>query len=379
MKTTAEGFEKTAEVSEKTAEVSEKTAKVSEKTAEGFEKTAEVSEKTAEVSEKTAKVSEKTAEGFEKTAEVFFATNRGWDGFCFSGECECEGEGRFGTASEGALHMMEKQEFFSRVDRYEKVVFFSHGFNNAFDSAVRNFAEYSKMLNLEHTAFVLLSWPSLGHLKFNHPISIFFRSDSPYIRDQENARDSGAFFGAIMSEMTRDKKKKQEVIAIAHSMGAQMMWSAFQEKKNKPKVDRIIFVAADLNFEFVEFEIQKHFGSGVIITHYFCPKDIALKFAELIGKKKCIGLGPISGIVNIEISKKIAKKNGGARHSYAMHELVIDSVSRQCLAKNGVPDLHNLVAQEIAANGWRLECAHFAHSSSDNSSSSSSEEEKQQA
>ncbi len=306
--------------------------------------------------------------------EVFFATNRAWDGFAFGSGPECEsggGEGHFGRGREGRVQLMERSTFFDILGGFKKLVFFSHGFNNAFDSAIRNFVVYSKLLNLSETAFILLSWPSKGHLEKNHPIATFFLSDSPYVCDQHNARQSGRFFADVIStaaaiepqekkeiEIGVAKEKGVRVTVIAHSMGAQMVWSAFQflDTTQKPRVSRVILVAADLHLRDVEEHIGDHFGAGVSVIHYFCTKDIALKFAAIIGKSKCIGAQSIGGVVNIEIPKKVAKKNGAAMHSYAMHELVIDDVSRQCVAKN-CPDFHNLIVKDNVADGWLLKCA----------------------
>ncbi len=166
---------------------------------------------------------------------------------------------------------------------------FVHGFNVAFDDAVRRTAQMSYDLAFEGPA-VTFSWPSQGSLA---PLD--------YTKDQRNADLSAQ---ALQDFLVRLKGTSPQLTVhlVAHSMGNRVLARALERlapdtrSPAKPPLQEVAMMAPDIDAELFKQAAGKIAASAQHVTLYASSADLALKAAQKVAGYPRAGEGG-SGVV----------------------------------------------------------------------------------
>lgn len=166
---------------------------------------------------------------------------------------------------------------------------FVHGFNVAFDDAVRRTAQMAYDLAFEGPA-VTFSWPSQGSVA---PLD--------YTKDQRNADLSAQ---ALQDFLVRLKATSPQLTVhlVAHSMGNRVLARALERlgadvrPPAKPPLQEVAMMAPDIDAELFRQAAGKIAASAQHVTLYASSADLALKAAQKVAGYPRAGEGG-SGLV----------------------------------------------------------------------------------
>lgn len=166
---------------------------------------------------------------------------------------------------------------------------FVHGFNVAFDDAVRRTAQMSYDLAFEGPA-VTFSWPSQGSLA---PLD--------YTKDQRNADLSAQPLLDFLVKL-KGTSPQLTVHLVAHSMGNRVLARALERlvadtrSPAKPPLQEVAMMAPDIDAELFRQAAGKIAASAQHVTLYASSADLALKAAQKVAGYPRAGEGG-SGLV----------------------------------------------------------------------------------
>ena len=177
----------------------------------------------------------------------------------------------------------------------ESALVFVHGYNVAFEDALKRGAQLVRDLNYDSAAFVF-SWPSLGLM-------------SAYHLDRRVAHDSAAAFADFLEEVEQ-ASGAAKIHIIAHSMGNRValggLPAAMSRKSSRLReiIGELVLAAPAVPVrEFTEWlgELQGHGLQRV--TLYASADDRALK-AGFLAERLTVLAGYVAWVwVNIRFSK----------------------------------------------------------------------------
>jgi esterase/lipase superfamily enzyme len=166
---------------------------------------------------------------------------------------------------------------------------FVHGFNVAFDDAVRRTAQMAYDLAFEGPA-ITFSWPSQGSLA---PLD--------YTKDQRNADLSAQALQDFLARL-KGTSSQLTVHLVAHSMGNRVIARALERlgadvrPSGKPLLQEVAMMAPDIDAELFRQAAGKIAASAQHVTLYASSADLALKAAQKVAGYPRAGEGG-SGIV----------------------------------------------------------------------------------
>lgn len=150
-----------------------------------------------------------------------------------------------------------------RSDERDALVFV-HGYNVAFDDAVRRTAQLAYDLRFKGPA-IAFSWPSQGTLV-------------GYNNDARNVELSADALRAVLTDLSK-KADVQRIHVIAHSMGNRALVGALSKIGNDVPIRQIALIAPDIDAELFR-RLANQFPSTVgPITLYASSRDSALAAA----------------------------------------------------------------------------------------------------
>jgi esterase/lipase superfamily enzyme len=198
------------------------------------------------------------------------------------------------------------------TSRRKEVLLFVHGFNVAFDDAMRRTAQVAYDLAFDGPA-VTFSWPSQG-------------SASPlaYTRDQRNADLSASSLKKVLELLT--SAGDVTVHVIAHSMGNRVLAGALQQLAPAPAarlpggLREIAFVAPDVDAELFKRIVKQVAGKAARMTLYASSRDGALAVAQRVAGYQRAGQAGAEILVVPEVqtidASEVDTSLLGLNHSY---------------------------------------------------------------
>lgn len=185
-----------------------------------------------------------------------------------------------------ALEAMEPDRFFAAVgekagdDAEKQALLFIHGYNVAFDDAVRRTAQIAFDLDFPGTP-ITFSWPSQAALE-------------GYTIDQDNAIWSVPHLTRFLVDL-QEKTDIENLHIIAHSMGTRVLTEALANARDEGfdlKLNNVILAAPDIDADVFRDQILPKIG-GIArkLTMYSSTGDAALKVSQKIHGNDRLGLG----------------------------------------------------------------------------------------
>jgi esterase/lipase superfamily enzyme len=159
-----------------------------------------------------------------------------------------------------------------------KVLVFVHGFNTAFDEAVRRAAQISHDLGFDGPVF-LFSWPSRGQ-------------SWSYETDQKTAANSRKTFSRFLVEDLAPLRPVKLQL-LAHSMGSSVLVGAHEHilaagSLGDVGLDEIVMIAPDVEGN-AFLRVAREIGRAVKSTVYVANNDKALKLSECANRGARVG------------------------------------------------------------------------------------------
>ncbi len=218
---------------------------------------------------------------------------------------------------------------------------FIHGYNVTFEDAARRAAQFAYDLR-SNGRVLLYSWPSLG-------------SVAGYLADEERAFLSGSVFASFLSSLQDGPWNRVHV--LAHSMGNRVMLYGLSGG-NWPngKLNRMVFVAADVYVETFRQLFPKLIGPERHFTSYASKRDRALLLSSLLHKAERVGIYKgepfvFPGLETVDASKV---DTGLLGHGYfAEKARVIDDIA-ELVDKGYAAEKRSLIYQPPAKPYWNF-------------------------
>jgi esterase/lipase superfamily enzyme len=201
---------------------------------------------------------------------------------------------------------------------------FVHGYNTTFENGVFRAAQLAHDMGFDGVPYVF-SWPSKGE-------TIGY----PYDRDSV---DVSAAHLADFLDLVAKRSSAKKIHIVAHSMGARLVLdTVFPARSGAPKIpklDQIIFAAADVDSSVLEQRSAAIVKSGLSVTSYASKNDHALTvsktFAGGVPRAGDVGeKGPLvaAGVDTVDISETSTSIFGGLNHaSFAERAHVLTDMS----------------------------------------------------
>ncbi|MGE4371501.1 MAG: alpha/beta hydrolase [Xanthobacter sp.] len=167
-----------------------------------------------------------------------------------------------------------------------KVLVFVHGFNTRFDASVFRFAQFVHDTDTNLVP-ILFSWPSRGQL-------------GSYIYDRESTNFSRSDLALVLSEAA-SSNKVDEVVVLAHSMGAWLTMEALRDlalsKGRVPaKITNVILASPDLDIDVFERQMSELGPKRPDVTIFVDRNDKALSLSRLLA-------GQVSRVGAVDLTK----------------------------------------------------------------------------
>ena len=201
---------------------------------------------------------------------------------------------------------------------------FVHGFNVAFDDAVRRTAQMAYDLAFEGPA-ITFSWPSQGSLA---PLD--------YTKDQRNADLSSQ---ALQDFLVRLKGTSPQLTVhlVAHSMGNRVLARALERlgadvrPPAKPPLQEVAMMAPDVDAELFRQAAGKIASSAQHVTLYASSADLALKAAQKVAGYPRAGEGGsglvvVTGVDTIDASSVETSWLGLSHAYYADNSTILSDL-----------------------------------------------------
>jgi esterase/lipase superfamily enzyme len=214
--------------------------------------------------------------------------------------------------------------FSSRVAaslRHEALLFV-HGFNVAFDDAIRRAAQISYDLAFDGPTLVF-SWPSQASML---PID--------YRRDERNAELSADHLRSVILDLMKGSPDLT-LHVIAHSMGNRVLASALEQiaaaGAAASKLDQVAMVAPDIDAELFRRASGRFASAARRVTLYASSADAALKVSQKLAGYSRAGQGGadvlvIPGIDTIDASSVDTSTLGFSHSYYADNSTVLSDL-----------------------------------------------------
>jgi esterase/lipase superfamily enzyme len=154
-----------------------------------------------------------------------------------------------------------------------QMLVFVHGFNEAFDAAIKRTAQIAYDLAFDGPA-IAFSWPSQGRLT---PLD--------YTKDERNADVSAAALSAFLMRL-RGTSDRVTIHVIAHSMGNRVLTRALETAsagfENGTKLKDLVLMAPDVDAALFRQAAGKVAATAERVTLYASSQDLALKAAHRV-------------------------------------------------------------------------------------------------
>jgi esterase/lipase superfamily enzyme len=221
-----------------------------------------------------------------------------------------------------ALFFKQISDRVSMSARKEAFVFV-HGFNVAFDDAVRRTAQMSYDLAFEGPA-ITFSWPSQASLA---PLD--------YTKDQRNADVSAQALQEFLLRL-KGTSSQLTVHLVAHSMGNRVLARALERlgdvrSTGKPPLQEVAMMAPDIDAELFRQAAGKIAASAQHVTLYASSADLALKAAQKVAGYPRAGEGGnglvvVPGIDTIDASTVETSWLGLSHAYYADNSTILSDL-----------------------------------------------------
>jgi esterase/lipase superfamily enzyme len=235
------------------------------------------------------------------------------------------------------INALDVDAFYDQIDQRiakdseKSVLIFVHGYNVAFDSALRRTAQLSVDLKFAG-APLLYSWPSHGRLAW-------------YRSDQDEADWSAPHLEQFLADI-RQRTGAKKINVIAHSMGNRALVGALERlglryPYQQPMLEQVVMAAPDVGAEDFKIRYAKKVDEcAVRTTIYASATDRALLASMHVNQQPRLGLtmstqASIDGIDFVDVTPIDMSLLG---HSYfGNHPLMIQEL-QFLLSKNLGPE-----------------------------------------
>lgn len=166
-----------------------------------------------------------------------------------------------------------------------RMLIFVHGFNTPFDAAVFRLAQFVHDTRADLVP-VLFSWPSRGRA-------------TEYIYDRESTNFSRSDLAYVLAT-TAASPKVDEVVLLAHSMGAWLAMEALRDLALKqgrvpPKISNVVLASPDLDIDVFERQMVELGPKRPQFTIFVSQNDSALGLSRfLAGSVQRVGAVDLS-------------------------------------------------------------------------------------
>ncbi len=245
------------------------------------------------------------------------------------------------------IQALDVETFYDQLDQriakdeHKSVLVFVHGYNVAFDSALRRTAQLSVDLKFAG-APILYSWPSHGRLAW-------------YRSDQDEADWSAPHLEQFLADV-RQRTGAKKINVIAHSMGNRALVGALERlglryPYQQPMLEQVVMAAPDVDAnDFKKRYAKKVDECAVRTTVYASATDRALLASMHVNQQPRLGLtmstqASIDGIDFVDVTPIDMSLLG---HSYfGNHPLMIKELT-SLLSKNTGPELRDWLTPKDA-------------------------------
>ncbi len=203
-----------------------------------------------------------------------------------------------------------------------EALLFIHGFNVAFDDALRRAAQISYDLAFDGPTLVF-SWPSQASLL---PVD--------YRRDERNAQLSADHLSGLIGDVMKSVPNLT-LHVIAHSMGNRVLAAALEQiaaaGPAAPRLNQVAMVAPDIDAELFRRASGKFAGAARRVTLYASSADAALKVSQNLAGYTRAGQGGadvlvLPGIDTIDASSVDTSVLGFSHAYYADNTTVLSDL-----------------------------------------------------
>jgi esterase/lipase superfamily enzyme len=274
---------------------------------------------------------------------VFYVTDRMLNKQCKAGACYWNRRAERGQISYGHTDLTvpdtapgsitlnhtyvdaDEQVFLENLKREgQDVLVFVHGFDNSFESGIRELAALAHDLRFEGPA-ILFSWASRDLL------------DS-YFEDESTIDWSAPHFRKFLRELRGYGFERIDL--VAHSMGNRLLLRWLEEGQGAKHEGQTIFVAPDVDLDTFQEAVSSASGITDHLTMYASRWDQALLLSAAIHRHPRAGLlesGLIQGLDVIDVSAVDATFT---HHSYLVGSTILEDDIAALLSKNYPPRKH---------------------------------------
>jgi esterase/lipase superfamily enzyme len=173
--------------------------------------------------------------------------------------------------------------------RSRSALVFVHGYNVSFEDALVRVAQLVADMGFDGVP-VLFTWPSQGSL-------------AGYVRDQQNARNSGYHFARFLRDVV-PALGADRVSVVAHSMGSEVVARGLVQLVGEPAAPvlaQLVFAAPDLDVRAFRREVLSAASARAArVTLYASDDDDALRASKTLNGVWRLGLGGDSLVVQPE-------------------------------------------------------------------------------
>jgi esterase/lipase superfamily enzyme len=274
---------------------------------------------------------------------VFYVTDRMLNKQCKEGACYWNRRAERGQMSYGHTDLTvpdtapgsitlnhtyvdtDEQAFLENLKREgQDALVFVHGFDNSFESGIRELAALAHDLRFEGPA-ILFSWASRDLL------------DS-YFEDESTIDWSAPHFRKFLRDLRGYGFER--INLVAHSMGNRLLLRWLEEGQGAKHEGQTVFVAPDVDVDTFQEAVSAASGITDHLTMYASQWDQALLLSETIHRHPRAGLlkrGVIQGLDVIDVSGVDATFT---HHSYLVGSTILEDDIAALLSKNYPPRKH---------------------------------------
>jgi esterase/lipase superfamily enzyme len=229
--------------------------------------------------------------------------------------------------------------------REKEILVYVHGYNVAFDDAMRRAGQLGYDLGFENGTVAAFSWPSRG-------------SAAEYAADAASAEWTGPTLEQFLIRLA-DSTGAQRISVIVHSMGNRAMASVLRSlaTRAQPAFTELVLAAPDLDADVFQEQIAPILGKAARhSTLYVSSGDRALGISTRLHEQLRAGLGGAAmfGLQDLDVVDASSVPAGALDHSYyAENKEVIDDIFM--LVRRGLPpEQRNLRKYPQYQHAWRL-------------------------
>ena len=213
----------------------------------------------------------------------------------------------------------DKAAFLGSVRREgQDVLIFVHGFDNSFESAIRELGALAHDLRFRGPA-VLFSWASKDQL-------------DAYFEDESTVDWSAAHFRQFLRDVYG--KDFQHINLIAHSMGNRLLLRWFEEGPKAKHAGQTVFVAPDVDSDTFQEAVSAAQGLPDHFTMYGSRWDQALLTSETLHRHFRAGLLKKNIIQGLDIIDASGVDGTFIHHSYVVGSTPLEEDLAALLSSN---------------------------------------------